>query len=344
MRQNIKTKEYLNRNKPKPYSPLPVDVLLKKNQHTLVVMTPDEFLDFFVRYYKKKGLSDNDIVLLVIAKLVAKGHSDAKRIQEDWEENRDNIKTAGGFLPTIADAKALSILAYDLKRGRNLWSNFRIQNTAGTSYIILEGNHRLRQHLTGTRYLANNPKVVSMGLGQKGANKAIRGGGVVTVVFSVFFHGMDQLMYDELTWHHFVGGLAADVVIAAAAAGITWAAVVGLAALGVVIGPLAAVLFVGTAASLGLSFLFSKKLSKLFSDSLKSIEDYLKIKPLSAGKVILLASNFGKVSLENTLTQLTLDIKQAKNELPQNLRYSHKDPQGFFHRVFGVPDTRNLFK
>ena len=28
MRQNIKIKEYLNRNKPKPHSPLPVDVLL----------------------------------------------------------------------------------------------------------------------------------------------------------------------------------------------------------------------------------------------------------------------------------------------------------------------------
>lgn len=282
--------------------------------------------------------------MLVSEKLMVKGHSEASRIQKDWEEQRDNIKTAGGFLPTVGDAKALTILAYDMKRGGNLWSKFRIQNYAGSSYIIFKGNHRLRHHLTGTRYLANNPKVVSMGLGQTGANKAIRGGGIVTVIFSVFFHGMDQLMNDELTWHHFVGGLAADVVVAAAAAGVSWFAVGIGAAMGAAIGPLAAVLVVGTIAGIGLSFLFSEKLAKLFADGLRSIEEYLKIKPPSAGQVILLASNFGKVAIENALAQLTLDIKQAKTKLQQNLRYAQKDPQGFLNHLFNVPDTRKVFK
>lgn len=40
MRQNIIIKAYLDRNKPKPSSPLPIDVLLKNNSHTLVVMDP----------------------------------------------------------------------------------------------------------------------------------------------------------------------------------------------------------------------------------------------------------------------------------------------------------------
>ena len=341
MRQNIKIKEYLNRNKPKPHSPLPVDVLLQKNQHTLVVMTPEEFWDFLVKYYKKKGLSDNDIVLLVIEKLIAKGHSEANRIQKDWNDNRDNIKTAGGFLPTIGDAKALSILALDLKRGGNLWSKSRILNYAGSSYIILKGNHRLRHHLTGTRYLANNPKVVSMGLGQSGTNKAIRGGGIVTVVFSVLFHGMDQLMNDELTWHHFVGGLAADVVIAAAAAGITWAGTVMAAALGVVVGPLIVVVIAGAAVSLGLSTLFGNQLTRLFADSLISMEKYLKANSKKVNTIIVLGKAYIKQSLEKTMSQLTSRINRFQHN---NTKQIAEDPHGLLHRVFQVPDTRNIFK
>ncbi|MBV34079.1 MAG: hypothetical protein CMP47_01200 [Rickettsiales bacterium] len=346
MRQNIKIKEYLNRNKPKPHSPLPVDVLLQKNQHTLVVMTPDEFWDFFVRYYKKKGLSDNDIVLLVIEKLMAKGHSEANRIKKDWEQNRENIKTAGGFLPMIADAKALSILAYDMKRGRNLWSKFRIQNTVGTSYIILEGNHRLRNHLTGTRFLANNPKVVSMGLGKTGANKAIRGGGIVTVIFSVFFHGMDQLMNDELTWHHFVGGLAADVVIAAAASGIIWSGLsfTGVAVAGLAIGPLLAIVVVGGLLSYGLSKLFSEDLTSLFVDSLLITEKYYKNRQGLVKSLHIITTAIAARNIEDGLLKFENKVNSLHYSITYNVQKANSDPLGYMYKLFNIPDTRGLFK
>ena len=346
MRQNIKIKEYLNRNKPKPHSPLPVDVLLQKNQHTLVVMTPEEFWDFFVKYYKKKGLSDNDIVLLVIEKLIAKGHNEANRIQKDWDDNRDNIKTAGGFLPTIADAKVLSILAYDMKRGGNLWSNFRIQNYAGSSYIILKGNHRLRHHLTGTRYLANNPKVVSMGLGKTGASKAIRGGGVVTVIFSVFFHGMDQLMNDELTWHHFVGGLATDVVIAAAASGIVWSGLsfTGVAVAGLAIGPLLAIVVLGGLLSYGLSKLFGEDLSGILVDSLLITEKYYKNRQGVVKSLHILTNPIVARNIEDGLLKFQNKVKSMHNSISYNVEKANSDPLGYMYKLFNIPDTRELFK
>lgn len=344
IRQNIKIREYLNRSKPQQSSPLPLDVLLKKNQHTLVVMTPIEFWDFLIKYYKKKGLNEEDIMLLVIEKLVVKGHRAAIKIQQEWQDNRGNIKTASGFLPNLIDSKALAILAYDMKRGGNLWSQYRIQNYAGSSYVILKGNPVLRQHLTGTRYLASNPKVVSMGLGKAGASNAIRSGGIVTVIFSAMFHGMDQLMNDKLTWHHFVGGLAADVVVAATAAGASWVAA-GVGALtGFAVGPLLAVVFVGGFTAWYLSSKYGDRLQELFTSSLKAMEKHQKILK-ATGKAFI---NYGKVmltqSLEKALHQLNGNIAKITHQAQFNIQQANSDPSAFLHRLFNVPNTREMFK
>ena len=346
MRQNIKIKEYLNRNKLKTRSPLPIDVLLKKNQHTLVVMTASEFWDFLVKYYQKKGLSDQDIMLLVIEKLVVKGHTAAKRIQQDWQENRESIKTLSGFVPSFIDAKALTILAYDLKRGGNLWSKYRIQNYMGGSYIILDGNHRLRRYLTGTRYLANNPKVVSMGLGKAGISNALRGGGIVTVVFSAMFHGIDQLMNDELTWHHFVGGLAEDVIIAATASGVVLGLVnmTGIAVTGLAIGPLMIVIAAGAITTGILTSIFNGQLKDLFVSCLKSIEKHAK----QLSTISKLLFSYGVISVRNNIEDSLFSFQQKVERLTLKsnkfIRDANDYPQGFLYRLFNIPDTRELFE
>lgn len=342
IQQNARIKAYLNRNKQQSNdSPLPLDALLKKNSHTLVVMSPDEFWDFMKKYYQRKGYSEDDTIQLALQQLVKKGLI-TETAKLEWEENRTMIKSAGGFIPSFVDAKALVVLAAEMKRGGNLFSKFRIQNYAGASYIILKGNPALRTHLTGTRYLANNPKVVSMGLGKAGAGNAIRGGGIVTVIFSVWFHGMDQLMRDELTWHHFVGGLAADVVIAAAAAGVSWAAVIAAAAIGLTIGPLAAVLIVGTLASIGLSILFSDKLTNLFVDNLKAIETTFKAINPSIKKFRKIGGIYFKAQLNQSLLQLSNDIRNMKHSLNNAQELARRDPEGMLYKIFNVPDMRNF--
>lgn len=345
IQQNARIKAYLNRNKPQSNnSPLPLDALLKKNSHTLIVMSPEEFWDFFKKYYQRKGYSEDDTIQLALQQLVKKGLI-TENAKQEWEESRAMIKSAGGFIPSFVDAKALVVLAAEMKRGGNLFSKFRIQNYAGASYIILKGNPALRHHLTGTRYLANNPKVVSMGLGKAGAGNAIRGGGIVTVIFSIWFHGMDQLMNDELTWHYFVGGLAADVVIAAAGAGIIWTGLTltGIAVTGLAIGPLLAVFAVGGLISYGLSNLFGEKLTKYFVETLKSMEKHLKIKVTQLNTFTLISKVVVAPSIDYALEKLTDDIKQLSKSTSNTISLSQRDPEGFLHRLFNIPDTRNIF-
>lgn len=345
MRQNAKIKQYLNRNKLKTHSPLPIDALLQKNQHSLVVMTPAEFWDFVLKYYKRKGQTEEQTALIMLDLLISKGLAtlDTKTM---WENNKDTVKGLGGLLPSFFDAKKLKALAAEMKRGGSAISSYRIQNYAGGSYIILKGNPRLRHQLTGTRYLANNPKVVSMGLGKLGANNALRGGGIVTVVFSAAFHCMDQLMNDELTWHHFVGGLAADVVIAATASGIIWSGLTftGVAVAGLAIGPLLAILVVGGLVSYGLSKLFSAQLTSFFVDSLVVAEKYFKqsrgvMQPLQIMTSIIVARNF-----EDGLLKFQDQIKALRYSAINNLQKANNDPVGYMHKLFHIPDTRDIFK
>lgn len=345
IQQNARIKAYLNRNKQHTSnSPLPLDALLKKNSHTLVVMSPDEFWDFMKKYYQRKGYSEEGTIQLALQQLIKKGliTEDAK---QKWEEHRTTIKSAGGVIPSFLDAKALVVLAAEMKRGGNLFSKFRIQHYAGASYIILKGNPALRTHLTGTRYLANNPKVVSMGLGKAGATNAIRGGGIVTVIFSALFHGMDQLMNDELTWHHFVGGLASDVVIAAAASGITWGILnlSGVAIASMAIGPLLIVVAAGIITATLLSILIDDRLKDLFVDCLKSMEKASVVLKVSTKSIFHFTSIKVKSSLHDALITVKRDIDRSIYSGTRHLESAHNDPEGFLHMIFSIPDNRRIF-
>jgi hypothetical protein len=83
----------------------------------------------------------------------------------------------------------------------------------------------LRSQLNGTRYLLNNLKVIQMGIGKMGAAHAIRGGVVIAIVFSVFFHALDQMMNDRATWHDFAAGVGFDVATAVTGAALAWGVV-----------------------------------------------------------------------------------------------------------------------
>jgi hypothetical protein len=119
-----------------------------------------------------------------------------------------DLKASFSFAPSVLDSAALAVLAKDLSKGGNILTKYQIKNYHGRTYIVIKGYPALRQHLTGTRYLASHPKAVSMGIGKMGTAKAIKGGFVLSKVLSVGFHALDQLLNEQKTWHHFVGGVA----------------------------------------------------------------------------------------------------------------------------------------
>ena len=122
--------------------------------------------------------------------------------------------------------------------------------------IVIKGYLGLRKVLTGTVYGVANPKVIKMGLGKLAAQGIARQGGILSVVFLTAYRVADYVLTDEATLTSLIGNLAVDIV----KVGITVAGSLALiqvgAALGIAIGPIAAVVIVGGLAAWGLTRLF----------------------------------------------------------------------------------------
>ncbi|WP_052749083.1 hypothetical protein [Arsukibacterium ikkense] len=279
--------------------------VLEQHNTTLLVMNSAEFVELALNIKQQSGMTELQSRQWLIALL---NLTDASK--NAWQVNDTKIKFISGFTSAGLDAAAMAIIARDLQRGGNVFAKFQVQQFQGQQHIVFEGYAGLRQHLTGTRYLAANPKIVSMGIGKLGALKAIKIGFAVTIVVSVAFHGLDQLMNDQRTWHHFVGGVAADAIYSCAVAVGSWslvASVVGGASM-MAIGPILAVVLVGVALGL-IVYLFDSHFE------------------LSEKLAALL------VEFEAQLNADVASLKQLKVDY-------QRDRQGFLKRLFAIPDIR----
>lgn len=168
------------------------------------------------------------------------------RLKALWNDHRTALSNVAGYGSTAIDSVALKKLVWDLG---GFPQGFKIkayeQIVKGERYIIIKGFAGLRKILTGTRYLANNPKVVSMGLGELGANASIKSGGVFTVIALAAFRILDYFLTDKQTLSHLIGSLATDVVKVGITMAASWAGAVVMASVGLAIGPLTAIVVVG---------------------------------------------------------------------------------------------------
>lgn len=290
-----------------------IQAALKNNQHTLVQMNSDEFFDFMFNVQRLKGKSQSQIIEWVDIALEKK-----KVVSKEWELYKSNIKTGTSFIPFGMDSLVLGALALEMKRGGNTFAKYQIKTYNGKPNVIFKGYAGLRKDLTGTKYLANNPKVVSFGVGKLGAANAIKGGFIASVIISATFHSFEQMLSDKATWHDFVGGVSVDIGIAAVSSGIAWGAVatyVGGAAAMVAIGPMVAVVVVGAALTvLTNAFIDSDVLSNRISESLREAEQRLK----------------------DNLLKIKYEAKRLENSY-------EKDPIGFMYRLFGIPYFERRF-
>lgn len=298
---------YAHRNIAQQQRQQKIQTVLKNSQHTLVQMNSDEFMDFMFNAQRLKGKTQTQTIEWIDEIL------ERKRVtSKEWTQYKSTIKTWTGMIPLGLDSLALGAIALEMQRGGNVFSKYQIKTYNGKPNVIFKGYSGLRTHLTGTKYLANNPKVVSFGIGKLGATKVIKGGFIATVIISATFHSFEQMLNDKATWHDFVGGLSVDVGIAAVASGIAWGAVatyVGGAVAMVAVGPLLAVVVVGTALTvLTAAFIDSDALSKRISDGLRETEQRLK--------------------------EGLLEMQYKTNRLE---KIYDEDPVGFMHRLFGIP-------
>lgn len=284
--------------------------ILKLNQHNLVNMNTSEFIDYVVGVKKLSGQSSEQIISWFEATFEKNNIS-----LDTWLAYRDWIKNGVGLAPIGLDVLAFSAIALEMKRSGKVFDTFKIRNYSGKNYIIFRGYPGLRKHLTGRVYLANSPKLVSFGVGKLGALKAVKSGFVLSILISVGFHAVDQMLDDKKLWHDFVGGVAVDLAIAATSSGIAWAGVSYLAGTAAVIavGPILAVIIVGTLVAGAAMFLIDTDgITEKIAASLRVAESNAK----------------------NNLQRIQNDLRNTNNLYEEN-------PIKFMHNLFGIPYLKN---
>lgn len=285
-------------------------VVLKGNHTSMVVMTSDEYLDFILLLKVRSGMNFMQAIDWV-SNVISRSSEISVLAKNEWNAYKELVKSAGSYLPAVLDAVTLVALAKEMKKGGDIFGKYKVSAHPGPAYIVLEGYSGLREKLQGTKYLASNPQVVSMGVGKLGVAKSIKGGIIVSVIFSVAFHSLDQLLNDKATWHDFVAGVSVDIVTAATGGAIAWgmvSAVLGGAAM-VAIGPIAFVVVAGTGLAWALSVLGNHfEVTERIATMLKESE-----------------------------ARVLQNLQQIHSEVRKGLNYADEDPVGFMHRLFAVP-------
>ncbi len=252
--------------------------ILAANCTTAIVMTAPEFIEFCLAYKRKQGLSPQQTEQWY-SNVISQQTNIQPEHQQLWLDHSNAIGKTGAVAQLAADMKAIGALAIDLNKGGSVFTQYRVSHANGKAYIIFKGNARLRETLKGTRYLASNPKVLSLALTQSGVKNTLTKGFIFSLVFSVGFNGLDVVMNDEKTWHNFVAGVTVDMAVTITSAGLTWGAVTVLGAFfgGLAIGPVLIVGIVGFALALGLGHVAqNSQLADKLADKLLKAEDYVR--------------------------------------------------------------------
>ncbi|WP_278404425.1 hypothetical protein [Pseudoalteromonas ruthenica] len=236
----------------------------------MIQMNTDEFFDFYVCTFLKLGFSRLDI-----ADLFGKSAELGNLTKEQRDTAYEYIKSGIQQAPLLSDIKTLKGMLQDIMSKARILSKYQVKRYGGSISVVMKGNSRFGPFLAGTLYMAKNPKVFNIAVGTQAARGALRSGFVMTLVLSPAIRGFEQLMYDNLTWHHFVVGVAVDYAIAlasiATAAGLAFGgtAIIGASAAAAI--PMAVIVLVGLAFSWFTNVVFSDQIEKFIDDTAKTL-------------------------------------------------------------------------
>ncbi|MEY0536308.1 hypothetical protein AB7303_19800 [Providencia rettgeri] len=106
--------------------------------------------------------------------------------------------------------------AYRVNRIVNEFRNFNIRATEytgpnGNVYIRLSGHAGVREYLNGTRYLANNARILYMGVGTQGMNDISVGAARFAIVFSAAYRVVELIFKNEYTLVDFFVNVTMDM-------------------------------------------------------------------------------------------------------------------------------------
>ncbi|MBG3037988.1 hypothetical protein GHV27_08880 [Proteus mirabilis] len=140
--------------------------------------------------------------------------------------------------------------AYRLDRIISEFGNINIRATQytgpnGNVYIRLSGHPGVRFFLNGTRYLANNPRILFMGIGTQGINDISVGAARFAIVFSAAYRVVELIFKNEYTLVDFFVNVTMDMAKLAISTQISTAIVGGLTTTGLITGGSVIVVSIG---------------------------------------------------------------------------------------------------
>lgn len=185
-----------------------------------------------------------------------------------WDRIKEKAKLGADYFATGKDVLLLNTLLADFGY---VSAQAYIKVYKGVPHIILKGRPGFRKIFTAARYRLDNAKVIEMGLGKLGAIDDAEGGGILTIILLTVYRVADYFLTDNATLSQLFGSLSTDIVKVGIATGASIVAATGFSAAGVAmagsssamlaaaggaivaLGPLVAVILVGTVTAIVLN-------------------------------------------------------------------------------------------
>ncbi|MEG3755249.1 hypothetical protein [Psychromonas arctica] len=170
-----------------------------KHQTDIFVLTQDEFFKLWV------------------AAEIARGKS-LSAIKEHLSEitglsiAQVSLASAATYGSAIKDSTSFLAIANDFRRSGNLLGKYELSVRNGKKYISFKGNHKLRNILKGTRYLASNTKVISVGIGKEALKQGAKSGFYVSIFFSITLNSINWLFEEDYRWTNWLATTTTDIV------------------------------------------------------------------------------------------------------------------------------------
>lgn len=270
-----------------------LETAFKNNQYDIFVQDERELVELWIAEQKSKGGNQQQIATK-FHQLI--GMPLDEYLMQFGKNYGATVVAAG------SDAKVLSVLAVEMKRSGSILGQYYFQTQNGKKYIVFKGRAGLRQILTGTRYLANNSKVMQLGIGGQAMRASAKGGVLISVIFSATLNTVDWIFKDEFRWTNWIASISTDIVKAAIASAAGYAAgmvvsagLVAITGASIAIFPLAAAILVGIGIGFALNWLDNKYgvtqaiinyLNRVEHDTKKDISDGVYYVISEAGRAV----------------------------------------------------------
>lgn len=82
------------------------------NSHSIVIMAPNEFVDFALTQKKRSGMTESQ-ALAWLERIIQSVSNGSMAAKNNWQRFNSTIKSNGSYLPVWSDSKALAALALE---------------------------------------------------------------------------------------------------------------------------------------------------------------------------------------------------------------------------------------